>query len=85
MPRYIDADSLKSSYQAFNGGKQDFFVSMIECTPTVDVAELKRGKWVEIKNAYGELEGWIHIECGRELKRKEEYCPHCGAKMGGKE
>lgn len=39
--------------------------------------------WREIRNAYGELEGWIHTECGREVKRKDNYCTHCGAKMDG--
>lgn len=35
----------------------------------------------EIRDAYGQLEGWFHIECGREVKIKENYCPYCGAKM----
>lgn len=46
-----------------------------------DVQEVKHGKWEEIRDAYGKLEGWIHIECGREVKIKENYCPYCGTKM----
>ena len=46
-----------------------------------DMQEIKHGKWAEIRDAYGQLEGWIHIECGREVKIKENYCPNCGAKM----
>lgn len=46
-----------------------------------DVQETKHGKWEEIRDAYRQLEGWIHIECGREVKIKENYCPCCGAKM----
>lgn len=46
-----------------------------------DMQEVKHGKWEEIRDAYGQLEGWIHIECGREVKIKENYCPNCGAKM----
>lgn len=46
-----------------------------------DVQEIKHAKWEEIRDAYGQLEGWIHIECGREVKIKENYCPDCGAKM----
>ncbi len=46
-----------------------------------DMQELKHGKWEEIRDAYGQLEGWIHIECGREVKIKENYCPCCGARM----
>lgn len=47
----------------------------------LDVQEVKHGKWEEIRDAYGQLEGWIHTECGREVKIKENYCPYCGAKM----
>lgn len=46
-----------------------------------DMQEVKHGKWEEIRDAYGQLEGWIHIGCGREVKIKENYCPNCGAKM----
>lgn len=46
-----------------------------------DVREVKHGKWEEIRDAYGQLEGWIHTECGREVKIKDNYCPYCGAKM----
>lgn len=46
-----------------------------------DMQEVKHGKWEEIRDAYGQLEGWIHIECGREVKIKENYCPYCGCKM----
>lgn len=45
MARYIDVDNLKSSVKAFNGGKDDFFVGMIDCTPIADVQEVKHGKW----------------------------------------
>lgn len=51
--------------------------------PTADVEEVRYRQWKEIRNAYGELEGWL-CECGRESKIKENYCPNCGAKMGGK-
>ena len=40
-----------------------------------------RGKWVEILNSYGDTEGWIHEECGREVICAENYCPYCGADM----
>ncbi len=52
--------------------------------PSVDVAEVKHGKWDEIRNAYGEIEGWL-CKCGRNAKAKENYCPSCGAKMDGKD
>lgn len=38
-------------------------------------------KWREIINGYGELEGWICSNCGREFEAKEKYCPSCGKIM----
>lgn len=46
-----------------------------------DVAPVKHGHWEEIRDAYGQLEGWMCKKCGREMKAKENYCPNCGAKM----
>ena len=46
-----------------------------------DMEEIRHGKWEKIRDAYGQLEGWFHIECGREVKIKENYCPYCGTKM----
>lgn len=88
MKRYIDADKF-IEYLGFEnteeerdeniGGVvtlQDFDNQIAE-----DVQEIKHGKWEEIRDAYRQLEGWIHTECGREVKIKENYCPSCGAKM----
>lgn len=60
---------------AYNAAK------LLDTVPVADVQEIKHAKWKEIRDAYGQLEGWIHIECGREVKIKENYCPYCGAKM----
>lgn len=92
MKKYIDADKF-ISYLGFenteeerdeNVGKivtlQDFDNQITE-----DVQEVKHGKWEEIRDAYGKLEGWIHTECGREVKIKENFCPYCGAKMDRKD
>ena len=62
----------------------DFYV-IPKDTPDADVQEVRQGKWEEIRDAYGQLEGWMCKECGREMKAKENYCPHCGAKMDGGE
>lgn len=58
-------------------------IGTIKETPAADVVEVKHGRWEEIRNNYGELEGWIHMDCGREVKAKENYCPNCGARMDG--
>lgn len=49
--------------------------------PPADVQEVKHGKWDEIRDGYGKIEGWIHKGCGRMSMRKDEYCSKCGALM----
>ena len=60
----------------------DHLKKVIEMFPTERVAPVKHGEWEEIRDAYGQLEGWM-CKCGRETKAKENYCPSCGAKMDG--
>ena len=48
--------------------------------PAADVAEVRHGRWEEIRDSYGNLEGWL-CECGREVKSKDNYCPSCGVRM----
>ena len=48
--------------------------------PADDVAEVRHGRWEEIRDPYGNLEGWL-CECGREVKSKDNYCPSCGVRM----
>lgn len=48
--------------------------------PAADVAPLVHGRWEEIRDPYGKIEGWL-CKCGREVKCKYNYCPNCGAKM----
>ena len=49
--------------------------------PAADVEPVVRGVWVEMRDPYGDLMGWIHEECGRETNSADEYCSKCGAKM----
>lgn len=58
----------------------DFYV-IPKDTPAADVAPVTHEHWEEIRDAYGQLEGWMCKKCGREMKAKENYCPNCGAKM----
>ena len=60
-----------------------FWKTLLEDIPTIEAEPVKHGKWEEMRNAYGELEGWIHAECGREVKCMENFCPNCGARMDG--
>lgn len=85
MARAIDADifirdltAMKKMYDAI---ELDGMIKALKEAPTIDT--VKHGKWEEMRNAYGELEGWIHAECGREVKCMENFCPNCGARMDG--
>jgi len=49
--------------------------------PSADVESVVRGEWVEMRDPYGDLTGWIHESCGRETNFASEYCSKCGAKM----
>lgn len=79
MPRYIDADKLIEWAKEFYP-EEKVFVSAIKNAPTADVAEVKHGEWV-----YGEFDIPHCSECGTEVMpcNISNYCPHCGAKMGG--
>lgn len=66
------------SYEAVND-----FERILDSVPAADVAPVKHGEWEEIRDAYRQLEGWMCKKCGRETKAKENYCPNCGARMGG--
>lgn len=97
MDEYIKRAEVRSALEKINpvdfGGMMDYETHhgasealrfagyAIDDIPSANVAPVRHGHWEEIRNAYGELEGWIHIECGREVKCAEQYCPTCGAKM----
>ena len=81
--RLIDADELLKSAVCLDGICHACVVGVddIKSAPTIDPESLRpRGEWEEIRNLYGNLEGWIHTECGREVICAEKYCPGCGAK-----
>ena len=59
-----------------------------------DVQEIKHGKWIkmdiipdDVEYYCSECRNFIDIAIGREtpIDRDFFYCPHCGAKMDGKE
>lgn len=96
MPRYIDADILKDLYQPIDG--KDYNVNMaiiranIDDIPTADVQEVKHGKWIPSIDKDGIYEE-VCSECGYIEKynidpnndNHPNYCPHCDAKMDGKD
>lgn len=92
--KYIDADivNLKlkqicdkrnTSYGVQFGGRAKDFAQLTDDIPAADVAEVRRGEWVE------DNYGYFHCsECGYEHDSPEyitPYCPNCGAKMDEEE
>ena len=88
MPRYIDADALlqnlKKQYGEDLGWQCTVNMSdigmMIEDAPTADFVEVKHGRW---KGAG--LGDYLCSECWEVYSGGNDfnYCPNCGAKMGG--
>ena len=90
--RLIDADELKKLVMC-QFDMQDLylpshFFALIDDAPTVDVQVVNHGKWTKsdypkmlvcsvCRDAYVE-DDWLK-------SNKWQYCPHCGAKMDGKE
>lgn len=69
--------------------KQELFKavkSVLDCVPTLtpptqeQMERVFGGEWEEERFA-GELEGWMHIECGRHSTEKTPFCPKCGKAM----
>ena len=53
----------------------------IKTAPAADVEPVVRGEWREMRDPYGDLQGWIHEECGRTTDEACDRCPKCGAHM----
>ena len=59
--------------------------------PTADVAPVRHGRWIEQEQCEENLYScsacgteWVTIE-GTPKENGMDFCPHCGAKMDGKE
>ena len=98
MSKYINVDEI--DYKIICYPHYDFYTKMvytkeldgmyalktdIDALPAADIQEVKHGRWEEIRDAYGKLEGWIHRDCSRFSMAMENYCPKCGAKMDNNE
>lgn len=87
MPRYIDADKLKSHYAWWNNEDKELFDTIVDFQPNADVREVKRGHWI-ICGAFDDL---IKCSCCVEQGQGRDrpiphygvpkWCEDCGAKM----
>lgn len=91
MKKYIDVDLLKSELEDLDEIGRLYYMGVfdiINSQPIVDAKEVRHGKWerrIVEKNDVAEMKS-VCTECGKTNKRYEPpYCPHCGAKMDGKD
>ena len=94
MARYIDANNINLRGIAVFDQDFEVLISLsdvrkaLQTTPTADVQEIRHGRWISnelggYKWAYYCSEcGWVD---GYPFNDRHKYCPHCGAKMDGKE
>lgn len=79
--KYVDADLLKREFER-TFDMQDLylpahFFDVVDSMPAADVQEVKHGEWF----------GTVCSACGESTSDYYDcdYCPHCGARMGGEE
>ena len=94
MPRYFDADKIELKGISVFDQNLEVLIPLsdvrkaLQMTPTADVQEVRHGRWISndlggYKWAYYCSEcGWVD---GYPFNDRHKYCPHCGAKMDGKE
>lgn len=93
MPRYIDADALlQKRVHAKAYGPEMYVIGQgyVMDAPTADVAPVVHGRWLPIKDDYGQLYCGCCSNCGCEpmrnpFRRPWMHCPNCGARMDGQE
>ena len=97
MPRYTDIDDTVKTFKKLHGEESallncynaDWIFSFLESQPTANVAPVVHGRWID-KGEYA-----VCMECGgrsstqyngvEPIPLMTQFCPHCGAKMDGKE
>lgn len=99
MPRYIDADALRqrmyheafetdTDMQRWDSGcwiRYKLFEDCIERMPTISPDEVRGvGKWIQL-DCTDEIYGIVYkcAKCGCSEIGEPNYCPNCGARMGG--
>lgn len=101
MEEYVAKSTLKKELNIANlhSGIVDALQNIVEEIPAADVQEVKHGKWMDGKYfpfiPKKGTQGFQTATCSRcnitqsvntyQEKVMFNYCPYCGAKMGGKE
>ena len=93
--RLIDADKLEELCDIMAekcGGSEESiwnqFRTTVELSPTADVVERKKGKWIQ--QDHNKSNGFVTTsvyyfpkcsECGHSGENSFAFCPYCGARM----
>ena len=84
MARYTDVDALIKCIPREEYSSR-FAVAN---APIADVAEVKHGEWIfgfDEETGERDLKAWTCSLCGEKYPWQPNFCPHCGARMNGKE
>lgn len=92
--RVIDADDIIKGLTAVKSFCDlvalDGMIGALEAAPTIDAEPVRHGKWIDDTGCLSSCKQYKCSECGRRPILNEmwcyeltEYCPFCGAKMGG--
>lgn len=90
MPKYIDADALVAKFHKMGLGENslieklfaDGVYAVIDTFPTADVYPVVHGRWILCDTRL--LPFYKCSEC-KNISFYYAFCPHCGAKMDGKD
>lgn len=87
--RLIDADAFEANMQnewernEISNGEWIHFREMINNEPTIEAVPERKGRWV---NNDIDPEAWNFCSvCGEQAIDLFDYCPNCGAHMGGEQ
>ena len=93
MAEYIDREALRKVLENWRDAHADVddehgcglledVIWEVDAQPAADVAPVLHGRWVPFHSkAAGDIQYCSACEIG--FDAKTDYCPHCGAKMGG--
>lgn len=92
MAEYIDRDAVYTAFANtctdvleraseiyyIAGYSYEHVIEILDDIPAADVAPVRHGRWKRYRKNLGECS-----ECGEVVSVRNNYCPHCGAKMDG--
>ena len=83
MRKYIDVDKLKQHYSWWSENDKKDFDDIVNMQPTANVRENVRGKWIYQDEDLEKNGFYICSVCKHSMIATTNFCPNCGADMGG--